>query len=119
MVFRYSTRLSRRTVTRPGSGLPGSSPKAAYLIQRSSFCCSRVKGGLLLRRHQTGADILQDLEPEIVIQECVVRSHLIERDIALLRTVTVTIVTIFFEDRLNILVEIRRSQNLRARRGAA
>src|ERR1041385_5637889 len=47
MVLRYSTRLSRRMVTRPGSGFKGSMPNTSLLIQVSRvFCCSCEGRGL-------------------------------------------------------------------------
>ena len=44
IVLRYSTRLRRRTVTRPGSGSTGSIPKAPDLIHRSRASPSSADG---------------------------------------------------------------------------
>ena len=44
MVLRYSSRFSRRIVTRPGSGLAGSTLKTAPSIQRSSLSRSAAEG---------------------------------------------------------------------------
>src|SRR5439155_399573 len=44
MVLRYSTRLSRRSVTLPGSGSAGSMPKTPYLIHFASSPRSSLEG---------------------------------------------------------------------------
>ena len=102
-MLRYSTRLSRRSVTWPGSGLAGSRPKASVSIQWNSASRSSVGRLLFLgRRHHAGADVLQHRPPELGVGEHrVVGGELVERAAAFARPVAVAAVAILLEDRLD------------------
>ena len=111
-MLRYSTRLSRRTVTRPGSGFCRVDPERRELdpvFQEPPLLVGRPR--LAGRRHDAGPHVLQDAPPEIAImQSRLIGFNAIEVDPALLDPVAVAAVTMIFEDRLDLLAELLAGQ---------
>ena len=64
------------------------------------------QAGLFLRRHQARAGILQDLEPEVVVEERRVGLQCVEGDFALAGPVAMAVVAVLLEDRLDVAVEL-------------
>ena len=68
-------------------------------------------------RHETRASVLQNFEPEVVIEQGVVGLKFVKGDVALFLAITVAIIAILREQRLNLFSKVSRSRNFR-RRGA-
>ncbi len=64
-------------------------------------------------RHEASPRVFQRLQPEIVVEDRLLRLQLVKRDPALVHSIAVTVVTILREQRLHVLAEVRRSRRLR------
>src|SRR5207245_11264810 len=67
--------------------------------------------------HESGARVLQNLEPEVLIEQGVVGLQFVKGDVALVLAIAVAVVAVFFEERLNVFAELARRRNFCARRG--
>ena len=108
MVFRYSNAVQSANcnVTRINVGwFYSKSFKLDPALEEVLFF--RSGPSFLLRRHEPGARIIQDLEPQIVIGRNVdIRPKLIKSYFPFLHSIHVTVGTIFREERLNGLMEV-------------
>ncbi len=106
IVLRYSTRFSRRTVTRPGSGLTGSSSNASRLIQVASFSMSVAGSGSSSEgRHDVRPGVLQHPQPELVVPQLGFGLEAVEDDAALAAAIAVAVIAMLSQQRLDIALE--------------
>ena len=94
-------------------------PKTSRLDPRSRAL--DLLGGrarLLLRRHEAGADVLQDRLPKIALgKQFIVRFERVEGDLAFVHAVAVAVVAEFRQQWLDVLAEVsHRLHGSRAQR---
>ena len=115
-MLRYSTLLKRRTVTRPGCGGFGIDPERSVLdplFQKTPLFVVRRR--FASGRHDAGPHVSQHAPPQIAVGGSRKASTgLVQNDPPFFQPVAMAGVTMVFEDRPDLLVELFRDPVRRA-----